>query len=518
MEFRVRREKVLTALQWLQCHNPFYSDIVINFPNLNKLPEDGIPEQLSVLLQESSNDLPVDEPSEETTNSSSFLPIPLQTTTEDVGIRSIINQSDPFTWPSIDNHPINEFKTSGLATLAFPTLFPYGTGDPTCSARQHTITFANGFKHLIRYAEVVDGRNQWRFASHLRFPYWALNMKMRHQLISQTSIYLHHHPADSNLTVEYLRDMVGRLDSHHLMSRLQRYAAKIQGSSQFWYQKYQELRALLDQKGSPTFFWTLSAADYHWPNLHRLMPHPPGTEITNSMRIQAVINNTHLTDWFFTSRVSQWVNHWLYNTLCAEWHWYRLEYQARGSTHAHGCVKLTNDPGICALVQKAAAAWEMRETLSGADPTSEVIHEGDAAKEKVLKYCDWLVTTLNDHLPDDLWSQPIPHPCAISVDAVTDLDADYYDLINCVQRHTRCSAAYCLRTKPGQQNTECRFKYPRPTLSLSTLSFERLTNGSIRATLATRRNDPRVNSHSRLLLQNWRANVDTGHTRCQCMC
>ena len=30
----------------------------------------------------------------------------------------------------------------------------------------------------------------------------------------------------------------------------------------------------------------------------------------------------------------------------------------------------------------------------------------------------------------------------------------------------------------------------------------------IRATLLTKRNDPRLNSHSRLLLQNWRANVD----------
>ena len=33
-------------------------------------------------------------------------------------------------------------------------------------------------------------------------------------------------------------------------------------------------------------------------------------------------------------------------------------------------------------------------------------------------------------------------------------------------------------------------------------------DGIIRATLLTKRNDPRLNSHSRLLLQNWRANVD----------
>ena len=71
------------------------------------------------------------------------------------------------------------------------------------------------------------------------------------------------------------------------------------------------------------------------------------------MRVQAVIDNPHLTDWFFSSKLFQWVDHWLYNCLDAEWHWYWLEYQARGSTHCHGCVKFKNDPGICTLVQKA---------------------------------------------------------------------------------------------------------------------------------------------------------------------
>lgn len=52
---------------------------------------------------------------------------------------------------------------------------------------------------------------QWRFASHPRFPYWALNMKMRHQLISQASIYFHQNPDNANLTIEELQAMVGSL-------------------------------------------------------------------------------------------------------------------------------------------------------------------------------------------------------------------------------------------------------------------------------------------------------------------
>ena len=324
-------------------------------------------------------------------------------------------------------------------------------------------------------------------------------------LISQTSIYLHQHPTDANLTVEDLHDMVGRVDSEVMMKRLQRYAAKVQGSSQFWYQKYQELRALLKRKGSPTFFCTLSSADPYWPELHSLMPHSLGTQTTHSMRVQAVIDNPHLTDWFFSSKLSQWVDHWLYNCLDAEWHWYRLEYQARGSTHCHGCVKFKNDPGICTLVQKAAAAWELCEHRleTNSDTVDcQIIGEGEKAKAIVLEYCDWLVTTMNDNIPDECWCPPAPHPCAVSIDDITDFDSDYHNLINCVHRHTRCSTAYCLKIKPGQ---EIAFKYTRPFQSQSSLSFERLPDGNICAILVTQRNDPHVNSHNHLLLQNWRS-------------
>lgn len=80
--------------------------------------------------------------------------------------------------------------------------------------------------------------------------------------------------------------------------------------------------------------------------------------------------------------------------------------------------------------------------------------------------------------------------------------------MNTVQRHTRCSAAYCLRKRSGQQEPKCRFDYPRPQLDKSTLEFELLKDGCVRAVLSTRRNDPRVNSHSRVMIQHWRANVD----------
>ena len=99
--------------------------------------------------------------------------------------------------------------------MAFPTLFPYGKGDPTKRARLREISLTEGCKHLIKYADLsTDGTFTWRFASHPRFPYWALNMKQRHQLLSKD-----------------LREMVGQMSANQLMNRVQRYVAKRQGTS-----------------------------------------------------------------------------------------------------------------------------------------------------------------------------------------------------------------------------------------------------------------------------------------------
>ena len=104
-------------------------------------------------------------------------------------------------------------------------------------------------------------------------------MKQRHELLSQSKVYIQQHPCDASLTVEQLQDMVGTMDSIQLMNRLQRYATKVLGSKQYWYTRYQELKALLEQKGAATFFWTVSSADNYWPELHSLLPHNRQTEV-----------------------------------------------------------------------------------------------------------------------------------------------------------------------------------------------------------------------------------------------
>ena len=58
---------------------------------------------------------------------------------EGAAIQDAVNEVDPLDWPSTEGNVDNEFKTDGLATMAFPTLFPYGKGDPINRAKQHGI-------------------------------------------------------------------------------------------------------------------------------------------------------------------------------------------------------------------------------------------------------------------------------------------------------------------------------------------------------------------------------------------
>ena len=63
-----------------------------------------------------------------------------------------------------------------------------------------------------------------------------------------------------------------------------------------------------------------------------------------------------------------------------------------------------------------------------------------------------------------------PHICNKPYDRIEDFNQDLADLVATCQRHTCCSAAYCLRTRDGQQ--KCHFGYPKPLQPETTLVIE----------------------------------------------
>ena len=150
------------------------------------------------------------------------------------------------------------------------------------------------------------------------------------------------------------------------------------------------------------------------------------------------------------------------------------------------------------------------------------IEAGHQATATVIKYADWLVTSINEAVPQENWVVPSPHPSSLLIQNVKNFNDDYQALVNSVERHTECSTAYCLRRKPGQEAT-CRFNFPKDCQEETSLDFQlirkagsddqeltvqEVTQARVKVTLSTKRNDGRINSHNRVMLQHWRANVD----------
>ena len=119
---------------------------------------------------------------------------------------------------------------------------------------------------------------------------------------------------------------------------------------------------------------------------------------------------------------------------------------------------LSNDPDLCQLTQialKGFLAQKMKDQNDLFD-TAELdqdIEAGHQAANTVCQYVDWLLSTVNPNPPDDgNWIRPEIHPCQRQHSDICDHDtqSDYVDLLNMVQRHTRCNTGYCLRKKANE--------------------------------------------------------------------
>ena len=215
-DFRVRREVVQRALQWLVTHNKYYHSLGIttNTTALAQLPEDGTVSTLVSVTEDcctpdtvsSASDTPATSEVQDDHISHSFVPIAVPSMTEQEAVQQAVAQHHsashtPLMWPSIGGMPLNEFTTEGYFSCAFPTLFPTGAAD-FLGERQVPVTIGNNFKHLMQY-------NDGRFARHPRFRFFALNTEMRHRALQTGRVYVRQHPGDGQMSIDELRDMVG---------------------------------------------------------------------------------------------------------------------------------------------------------------------------------------------------------------------------------------------------------------------------------------------------------------------
>ncbi len=268
------------------------------------------------------------------------------------------------------------------------------------------------------------------------------------------------------------------------------------------------------QKGLETAFFTFSFADNHWPDLHRLMP--KGL-LEPKHRYRNTSANPHLADWYFSEKLNIFIKHFFAGVLDHDRIWHRYEWQSRTAIHAHGVVKLKNDPGIANLLTNTYAGRIMADNLANDEYIAgkshdelnrcrQIVTDGVSAEFRVLSYVDTLLTAMNtrDEPVNPIHAAvPDPHPCSkdiiSSINNENEMAADYEELANCVQRHVCRPQGYCKSQRGG---TQYRFNYPFDNEDNSRIVFERIgETGSVRAKIVHKRNDKYLNVHNRVMLQ-----------------
>ena len=126
-DFKVKRSRVLQALQWLMENNRYFCEISLDHAALAQLPENGeLPGLSAVTLpNDESGTEPDFEQSEEHDSeqlSSSFVPVAPRQATEREAVEQVVSGEQPVAWLPRGDTPLNEFHSEGYITLAFPTL------------------------------------------------------------------------------------------------------------------------------------------------------------------------------------------------------------------------------------------------------------------------------------------------------------------------------------------------------------------------------------------------------------
>ena len=190
--------------------------------------------------------------------------------------------------------------------------------------------------------------------------------------------------------------------------------------------------------------------------------------------------------------VSQWRRH--------------IEYQSRGSAHAHICARIKNFVNLDALYELAKSGHREGATV-------DEIREGESAELELCRIADQFCCALAvDPAGDALleirtkavFDADSVHPASFIHEDPTLEMLRFGDLLNKVQRHAHVKT-YCGCDADGCG--KCRFHAPWRIANATSFEWTMTENGP-NGCLQYRRNDRWMNSYHPVGMQAWNANMD----------
>ena len=310
--------------------------------------------------------------------------------------------------PAEGQRPLSIMTDSNFEAMSNPDKFPIGGG---CFGidRPRKLTYRKYFNQRLLD---VDGR----FAKDIDYLFVGQYIVEAKQILDDATNFIWRQKPGRDFTAQQAKNR--SIVSQCLRNdKAYRFMKNVRGSPPYYQRTFYELLAMVRQLGTPTWFFTLSAADMKWPDIIQTIGRQYGVIFTDEQ--VAALSYEDKSNWIKRNPVTA-ARHYQYrlNTFFQDFlksptnplgelvdYVIRIEFQARGSPHAH-----------CVLWVKDAPKY-------GVDDNANV-----------CQFIDKYIT------------------CSIPAD-----EGKLKDLVLLVQQHRHSS--YCKRIKG------CRFNFPHPPSS-----------------------------------------------------
>jgi hypothetical protein len=247
---------------------------------------------------------------------------------------------DEMDWPEIADMPVSEYGDTRIFARAFPWLFPGGYGDIK--------DYDNADENLASWGRRLLYYEDGRFAKDKLFCFFALNYIVRRRNSKSGQFFIDSFQKNVPETLDELKQSI-RSGDMQFVNHLTYWNKRIKGSNPYWFQKRAEVYAWVNEhiqlgNGAPTFFITLSCAEYFWPDVVRLLKDRfelAGLDTSDiyegSPRLIQLVNDyTIVIQEYFQKRTEIWLETIGKAIFGIKHHWARYEFApGRGQIHTH---------------------------------------------------------------------------------------------------------------------------------------------------------------------------------------
>nr|XP_039258260.1 uncharacterized protein LOC120334820 [Styela clava] len=272
--------------------------------------------------------------------------------------------------PAEDKKPISLLADDKFEQLAYPSLYPDGNNGFSTD-RVVPITPRKYFNQRLLDADGRFARN----IEYLLSAQYAIESKQIQGDVNHFVFRRVNHECGNNeITAGFIRNS-DNINNMIKTDKAFRILQNIRGSPAYFQDVFYDVLAMIRQIGIPTFFFTLSAADMRWPDLISSIARQYGSILTDDDVVKLSFEQRSM--WLRSNPVTA-ARHFHYRLECLYKdvllspaqplghiidYVIRIEFQARGSPHAHMLLwvdkapklGIQTDEEVCAFISKHVA-------------------------------------------------------------------------------------------------------------------------------------------------------------------